>query len=151
MDCSMLGFPVLHYVPEFAQTHVHWVGNAIQPSFPLLSASSPALNHSQWQDLFWWVGCSHQVIKVLEFQLQHHFFQWIFSIDFFYDWLVQSACSPRDSQGSFPAPQFENINSLALSLLYGPTLTSVHDYWKKKKKQYSFNYTDLCWQNICAF
>ena len=149
MDCSMLGLPVLHYFPKFAQTHVHWVGDAIQPSSPLLSASPPALNHSKWQDLFQWVSCSHQVVKVLELQLQNQFFQWIFSIDFFYNWLVQSACSLRDSQGSFPAPQFGNINSLALSLLYGPTLTSVHDYWKKYI--YSFNYTDLCWQSICAF
>ena len=56
---------------------------------------------------------------------------------------VGSPCCPRDSQESSPAPQFESINSLALSLLYGPTLTSVQDYWENR----SFDYTDLCWQS----
>ena len=69
---------------------------------------------------------SHQVAWVLE--LQHQAFQWIFRIDFFKDWLVWSPCCPRNSWESSPAPQFESINSLALSILYG--LTSVHDYWK---------------------
>ena len=63
-------------------------------------------------------------------EFQHQSFQWIFRIDFLYDWLVWSPCCPRDSQESSPAPQFESINSLVLSLLYGPTLTSIHDYWK---------------------
>ena len=65
MDCSRPGFPVLHYLLEFAQTHVHWVGDAIQPSHPL-SSSPPALNLSQHQGLFQWVGPLHQVDKVLE-------------------------------------------------------------------------------------
>ena len=82
MDCSMLGFPVLHYLPEFAQTHVHWVSDAIQPSHPLSSPYPPSTNLSQHQSLFQWVGSSHQVIKVLEFQLQHQSFQWIFRTDF---------------------------------------------------------------------
>ena len=77
---------------------------------------------------FQWVGCSHQVAKVLEFQLQS--FQWILSVDFLKDWLVWSPCCSRDSQESSPAPQFESINSSTLSLLDGPTLTSVYDYWK---------------------
>ena len=67
---------------------------------------------------------------VLELQLQHRSFQWIFRIYFLGDWLVWSPCSPRDSQDSSPTPQFKNINSLTLSLLYGPTLVSIHDYWK---------------------
>ena len=67
---------------------------------------------------------------VLELQLQHQSFQWIFKTDFLYDWLICSLCSPRDSQESSPIPQFKSINSLALCLLYGPTLTSIHDYWK---------------------
>ena len=71
MDCSMLGFPVLHYLPEFAQTHVHWVSGAIQPSYPLLPLSSFALSLSQYQGPFQWVRSLHQVTKVLEFQLQH--------------------------------------------------------------------------------
>ena len=67
----------------------------------------------------------------LELQLQHQSFQRIFRTDFLYDWQVWSPCSPRDSQESSPAPQFKSINPLqVLSLLYGPTLTSVHDYWK---------------------
>ena len=82
MDCSMPGFPVLHYIPELAQIHVHWVGDAIQPSHPLLSPSSLALNLSQHQGLFQWVSSLHQVAKVLEFQLQHQSFQWIFRTDF---------------------------------------------------------------------
>ena len=65
MDCSTPGFPVLHYLTEFAQTHVHWVGDAIQPSHPL-SSPSPALNLAQHQGLFQWVSSSHQVAKVLE-------------------------------------------------------------------------------------
>ena len=82
MDCSTPGLPVHHQLPEFTQTHVHWVRGAIQPSHPLSSPSPPALNLSQHQGLFQWVSSSHQVAKVLEFQLQHKFFQWIFRTDF---------------------------------------------------------------------
>ena len=81
LDCGTPDFPVLHHLPELAQTHVHWVGDAIQPSHPLSSPSSPDLNLSQHQGLFQWVGSSHQVAKVLEFQLQHQSFQWIFRVD----------------------------------------------------------------------
>ena len=70
MDCSMPGLPVHHQLPEFAQTHVHWVGDAIQPSHPLSSPSPPTFNHSQHQGLFKQVSSSHQVAKVLEFRLQ---------------------------------------------------------------------------------
>ena len=62
--------PVLHHFPDFAQTYVHWVNNAIQPSHPLSPPCPPALNLSQHQGLFQWVDSSHQVAKVLEFQLQ---------------------------------------------------------------------------------
>ena len=82
MDCSMPGLPVHHQLPEFTQTHVHWVGDAIQPSHPLSSPSPPAFNLSQHQGLFHWVSSSYQVTKVLEFQLQHQSFQWIFRTDF---------------------------------------------------------------------
>ena len=67
---------------SFTQTHVHWVGDAIQPSHPLLSPSPPAFNLPQHQGLFQWVSSSHQVAKVLKFQLQHQFFQWTFRADF---------------------------------------------------------------------
>ena len=70
------GIPVHHQLPESTQTHVHWVGDAIQPSHPLSSPSPPALNLSQHQGLFKWVSSSHQVAKVLKFQLQHQSFQW---------------------------------------------------------------------------
>ena len=69
MNYSTSGFPVLHYLPEFAKTHVPWVTNAILPSHPLLLL--PAFNLSHHQDLFQRVGSSHQVAKVLELQLQH--------------------------------------------------------------------------------
>ena len=81
MDCSTPGFPVRQQLPELSQTHVHWVSNAIQPSHPL-SPPSPAFNLAQHQDLFQWVSSLHQVAKVLELQLQHHSFQWIFRTDF---------------------------------------------------------------------
>ena len=77
MDCSMPGFPVLHHLLEFAQIHVHWVSDAIQPSHPLLPPSPHALNLSQHQDLFQWVGLLHLMAKVLELQFQHQSFQWI--------------------------------------------------------------------------
>ena len=76
MNRSMPGLPVHHQLPESTQTQVHWVGDAIKPSHPLSSPSPPALNLSQHQSLFKWVSSSHQVVKVLEFQLQHQSFQW---------------------------------------------------------------------------
>ena len=79
--------------------------------------------------LFQGVGSLNQVAKVLELQFQHQPFQWIFRVEFLSDLLVWFPCCPRDSQASSPAPQFESINSLVLSLLYGPTLIFVYDYW----------------------
>ena len=76
MSCSTPGLPVHHQLLESTQTHVHWVGDAIQPSHPLSSPSPPALNLSQYQGLFKWVSSSHQVAKVLEFQLQNQSYQW---------------------------------------------------------------------------
>ena len=78
MDYSTSGFPVHHQLPELAQTHVHGVADAIQPSHP---PSPPAFSLSQHQRLFHWVSSSHQVAKVLEFQLQHQSFQWMFRTD----------------------------------------------------------------------
>ena len=82
MDCSTPGFPVHHQLLELAQTHVHWVGDAIQPSHPLSSPSPPAFNLSQHQGLFQGVSSLHQVDKGSELQLQHQSFQWIFRADF---------------------------------------------------------------------
>ena len=73
-DHSTPGLPVHHQLREFTQTHIHWVGDAIQPSHPL-SCPSPAFNLSQHQGLFEWVSSSYQVAKILEFQLQHQSFQ----------------------------------------------------------------------------
>ena len=67
MDCSTLGPPIHHQLPEFTQTHLYWVGDAIQPS--------PAFHLSQHQGLFHWISSSHEAAKVLEFQLQHQSFQ----------------------------------------------------------------------------
>ena len=121
MVFSTPGFPVLHY-----QTHTHWMGDAIQPSHPL-PLPSPALSLSQHQDLFHLVSSMHKVAKILELQLQHQSFQWIFRLDFLWDWLVWSPCCPRDFQKSIIALQFESISYSVLSLVYGPTLTSIHD------------------------
>ena len=83
MDCSTAaGLPVHHPLLELTQTHVHWIGDAIQSSHPLLSPSPPTFNISQHQGLFKWVSSLHQVAKGLEFQFQHQSFQWIFRTDF---------------------------------------------------------------------
>ena len=128
MDRSTPAHPVLHQPPEFAQTHVHWVGDSIQPSHPLSSPFPPSFNLSQHQGPFQWIRPSNQVAKVLE--LQQRSFQWLFRLDFLRNGLVGSPCSPRDSQESSPTPQLESISSSALGLLYGPTLTSVEDSCK---------------------
>ena len=94
---------------------------------PAISSSvvpfSPAPNPSKHQSLFQWVSSSHEVAKVLEFQLWHQSFQRTPRTDLLWNGLVGSPCSPRDSQESSPTPQFKNINSLALSFLHSPTFT----------------------------
>ena len=82
MDCSMPGFPIHHQLLKLVQIHVHWISDTIQPSHPLSSPSPPAFNLGQHQGHFKWVSCLHQVAKVLEFQLQHQSFRWIFRTDF---------------------------------------------------------------------
>ena len=124
------GLPVHHQLLEFTQTHVHQVSDAMQPSHPLSSPSPPAPNPSQHQSLFQWVNSSHEVAKVLEFQLQLQSLQKNPSADLLQNGLVGSPCRPRDSQESSPTPQFKSINSSALSLLHSPTLTSIHDHRK---------------------
>ena len=130
INCSTPGPSVHHQLPEFTQTHVHGVGDAIQPSHLLSSPSPPAPNPSQHQGLFQWVNSSHEVAKILEFQLQHQSFQWTPRTDLLQDGLFGSLCNPRGSQESSPTPQFRSINSSALSFLHSPTLTSIHDHWK---------------------
>ena len=130
MNCTTPGLPVHHQLPGFTQTHVHRVSDAIQPSHPLSSPSPPAPSISQHKSLFQWVNSSHEVAKVLEFQLQHYSFQRNPRADLLQNGLVGSPCSLRDSQESSPTPQFKSINSSALSFLHSPTLTSIHDHRK---------------------
>ena len=129
MDCSTPGFPVHHQLPKLAQTHIHRVGDAIQPSYPLSSPSPPAFNLSQ-----------HGIFSnesVLRIRWPEY---WSFSfsispsseysglISFRIDWF--DLLTVQGTQQSSPTPQFKSINSSALSFLDSPTLTSIHDYWK---------------------
>ena len=127
---------------EYARPHCPSPSPRVCPSscspkwwcHPTISSSVVPFSFCLWSfpalESFQWVCFSHQVAEVLELQLQHQSFQWIFRTDFLQDGLVGSPCSSSDSQESSPAPQFKSINSLAFSLPYGPALTSVHDYWK---------------------
>ena len=144
MDCSTAGLPVYHQLPEITQTHVHWVSDMIQPSYPLSSPSPPAFNLFSINIRVFSSESAHR-IRWPEY--------WSFSFSISpsseYSGLISfrltgliSLCL-RFSQESSPAPQFKIISSSILSLLYGPTLTSVHDYWEN----HSFDYTDLCWQS----
>ena len=148
MDFITPGFPVCHQLLEFAQTHVHWVSDAIQPSHPLLSPSPPAFNLSQHQGIFQWVSSSHQVAKVLEFQLQHQSFQWNIQDLFPLGWtglisLLSKRLSRVCSNTAVQKHQF-----FGAQVSFSPTLTSIQDYWKN----HSFDYMDLCWQsNVSAF
>ena len=110
MDCKMPGFPVHHQLLELAQTYVHWGGDAIQPSHPLSSPSPLAFNLSQHQGLFQRFSSLHQVAKVLEFQLQHQSFQWVFRCKLckLYKWSdnIQPRCTPFPTwnQSVVPCP-----------------------------------------------
>ena len=126
MNRSMPGLPVHHQFPEFTQTHIHRVSDAIQPSHPLSSPSPPAPNPSQHQSLFnesalhmrwpkYW-SFSFNIIPSKEIP------------DLLQNGLVGRPCSPRDSQESTPTPQFKSITSLALSFLHSPNLASIHDH-----------------------
>ena len=146
MDCSTPGFPVLHYLSEFAQTHVESMMpfNHLILCHPLLllpsifssirvfsNESALQIRKPKYWSFSFSISPSNEYLRLVSF-----------TTDCF------DLCSPRDSQESSPVPQFESINSLALSLFYGPTLTSIHDCWKN----YSFDYVDLCWQsNVSGF
>ena len=127
-----------HRLLKFVQVHINCISYAIQPSHPLMLSSSSSLNLSQHQGLFQWVDCSNQMIKILELQLQHQFFQWILRISLKINWFpLRSPCSPRHSKESSPAPQFKGINSLMLCLLCGPALTTVCDHWEDHRLDYN--------------
>ena len=139
MGCSMLGFCVLHYLPEFTQIHVHWVGDAIQPSHSLLPSSPFAFNLSQHQDLSQWVRSSHQVVSV--------------------EASASASVLPINIQYGFPlgCTGLISLQSKGLSRVFSSTtiwkhwflgtqpsycltLTSIHDYWEN----HSFEDMDLC-------
>ena len=135
-DCSMPGFLVHHQLPEFTQIHVHWVGDAIHlilcqplfllpsifPSIRVFSNESPLrIRWPKYWSFRFNISPSNAFRTELNVEAE---------TPILYDGLIGSPCSPRDSQQSSPTPQFKSINSLALSFLYSPTLTSIHDYWK---------------------
>ena len=122
MDYSM---PVHYHLPECLSSCL-FISDAIQPSHPLMPSSS-ALKLSQHQGLFQWAGCLHQVIKILELQLQHQFFQWVFEVFPLRLTGLISLLSKGLSESS-PAPQVGDINSSVLYLLYSAALTTVHGH-----------------------
>ena len=141
MDYSIPVSSVLFCLLKFPQIHIHWVYDVMQASHPLSSPSLPALNFSQHQGLFQWIGSSHQTVKALELQLQHQSYQWIFRVDFLQDWFFdlfavqETLKSLLQSSTTICKHQFFNVQPSLCT-----TFTSVHDYWKK----HSFDYTDLC-------
>ena len=130
LNRSTPGLPVHHQQPEFTQTHVHRVSDAIQPSNPLLSPSPLAPNPPQASEsfpmsqLFPWGGQSTGVSALASFLPKN------LRADLLQNGLVGSPCCPRDSQESSPTPQFKGINSSVLSLLHSPTFTFIHDHRK---------------------
>ena len=127
MDHSTPRLPVHHQLPELSQTHLHRVGNDIQPFHPLSSTSPPTFNLSQHHGLFKRVSSLHQVAKDRSFSFsisssnEHSGL-----ISFRLDWL--DLLVVQGTLNSSSTPQFKSINSSALSLLHSPTLTSIHDY-----------------------
>ena len=115
MNHSTPGLPVHHQLPEFTQTHVHQVGDAIQPSHPLSFPSPPAPNPSQHQSLFQWVNSSHGVEKVLEFQLLVTFL-------------------PKKSQGWSPSEWTGciSLQSKGLSRVFSNTTVQKHQFFSSQ-------------------
>ena len=130
MDCSTPGFPVHHQLPEPTQTHVHWIGDAIQPSHSLLSPSPLAFNLSQHQGLlmsqFFASGGQSIGVSASESVLPMNIQVW-FPLGFT-GWI--SLQSKQLSRVTSPTPRFKSINSSALNFVYSPTLASIYDYWK---------------------
>ena len=143
MDCSTSGFPVLHHLWEFVQTHVHWVGDAIQQCHPLFLPSLPALKLSRHQGPFQWVGCLHEVAKVLELQLQHRpSNEYSGLILFWIDWF--DFLADQRTLSSLLQPHSLKALILWCSALFMVQLS--HPYKTTEKKQ-SFEYMHLCQQN----
>ena len=133
LDNSTPGFSVHHQLLELAQTHVHRVSDAIQISYPVLSPSPLAFNLSFPKGIG--VFSSESVLRIRWPKYWHFTFSIWSSNE--YSGLISLGLTGlislqfKDSQESSPTPQFKNINSLVFSFIYGPTLTSIHDYWKK--------------------
>ena len=143
MDNSIPGFPGVEHELSMLKLMSHLGGDAIQPSHPLSTPSPPAFNLSQHQGLFHWVSSSHQVVKVLEFQLQNQSFQWIFKT---LGLTGLISLQSKELSRVFSNTTIQKHNSSVLSFLYSPTLKSIHDYWKN----HSCDWMDLCWQsNVC--
>ena len=144
-------FPSTMVFPNESALHIRWpVLNLLKimstesmilscPSHPLPPPSSLfTFKLSQYQDFFQWVSSLNQVAKVLDFQLQLQSFQWIFRVDFLWDWLLWCPCGPRHSQESFPVPQFERINSSVMrkwryiaKIVLKWFLNSIYVGWKE--------------------
>ena len=145
MNRSMLGLLVHHQLPEPTQTHVHWVDDTIQPSHPLLSPSLPVLNLSQNQGFFqmsqlFASGGQSLGVSASESVLPMNTQDWSLG------WTGLISLQSKGLSRVFS--NTKSINSSALSFLYIPTLTSIHDYWKN----HSLDQTNFCWQsNVSAF
>ena len=129
MDCSISGFPVLHHLPELAQTHVYWVCDAIQPSHSIVTFSSClqsflASGSFPMSQLFSWGGQITGASALASF-LPKNTQDWSPS-----EWAGWISLQSKEPQESSPTPQFKSISSLVLSLLHSPTPTSIHDHWK---------------------
>ena len=147
MDCSTSGLPVHHQVPEFTQTHVHWVSDVIQPSHPLSSPSPSAFNLSQHQvfPMSQFITSDGQSIGVsaLVSVLPMNIHDW-----FPLGWTGWISLQSKGLSRVFSTSQFKSINSSVLNFLYRPAVTSIHDYCKN----HSLDKMDLFWQsNVSAF
>ena len=148
MECSTTGFPVLHHLLELAQTHTHWVSDAIQPSCSLSSLFPPAFHLSQHQGSFLmsWLfeSCGGSMgasasASTLPMNIQDWFPLWL---------TVLISLMSKGLSRFFSNTKFKSINSSVLSLLYGPILIPIGDYWKN----HNFDYTEICWlNNVSAF
>ena len=133
-DCSTPGLPVHHQLPEFTQTHVHWVGDAIQPSHSLSSPSPHTFNLSKRQGRF------NEPVLCIRWP-KYWTFSYSISLSNEYSGLISFRMDSLDllavqgTQESSPTPQFKSINSSVLSFLHNPTLTCIHDYWKNYSLQ----------------
>ena len=124
--------PCPSYLPEFAQSHIHWVGGAIQPSHPLSPSSPFCFSLSQHQGVFQWVGSSHQVAQVLELQFQHQFqtFQWIFKGWFPLELIGLISLQSKGLLRVFSSTTIWKHQFFDFLPFYGPTLTFAYDRWK---------------------